>query len=103
MSAAARRGPNVPEGLARGEPLYSDFTPDCIASILILALRAREVAKRLEKAGATWNSGKGSHRKYQYKTCRTVVAMHPGDMNPNTLRAIEKQMAPCLGKGWLLG
>jgi len=66
-------------------------------------MKAREVTRKLEKAGATWKPGKGSHRKYYYKNCKTAVSMHPGDINPRTLEAIEKQMEPCLGKGWLLG
>jgi predicted RNA binding protein YcfA (HicA-like mRNA interferase family) len=33
-----------------------------------------------------------------------VVPVHGGeDLAPGTLRAIERQLEPCLGKGWLPG
>lgn len=52
----------------------------------------------------------GSHRRYQATytdeagakhTVVTVVAQHTGDIPPGTLRAIEKQMQPAFGQGWL--
>jgi predicted RNA binding protein YcfA (HicA-like mRNA interferase family) len=34
--------------------------------------------------------------------CRTTVPVHRGeDLPPGTLRAIERDLEPCLGKGWL--
>ncbi len=45
--------------------------------------------------------GKGSHQIWQCGKCRTTVAVHPGDIPKGTLRAIERQLAPCLGDDWL--
>ena len=64
-------------------------------------MTAREVTKKLEKQGATWRQGRGSHRVYTYDDCRTVVAMHTGDIAKGTLRAIERDFEPCFGKKWL--
>lgn len=48
---------------------------------------------------------RGSHRRYRVTrdgtTCYTVVAQHPGDIPIGTLRAIERDLEPALGKGWL--
>lgn len=32
---------------------------------------------------------------------RTTIAQHPGDIRPGTLRAIERDLGPVFGKGWL--
>jgi hypothetical protein len=32
---------------------------------------------------------------------RTTIAQHPGDIRPGTLRAIERDLEPVFGKGWL--
>ena len=32
---------------------------------------------------------------------RTTIALHPGDIRPGTLRAIERDLEPVFGKGWL--
>jgi len=34
-------------------------------------------------------------------TAQTIVAQHRGDIPIGTLRAIERQMEPVFGKGWL--
>ena len=45
---------------------------------------------------------KGSHVLVQCGRCKTVVPVHPGeDIGTGLLFAIERQLAPCLGKGWL--
>jgi predicted RNA binding protein YcfA (HicA-like mRNA interferase family) len=64
-------------------------------------MKAEEVVKILKDAGAEWRQGKGSHRVYSFGECTTVVPMHSGDMPKGTLRAIERQMEPCLGRKWL--
>lgn len=53
----------------------------------------------------------GSHRRYLLtyvdpatgaeKQVATTVAQHPGDIPAGTLRAIERDLVPALGKGWL--
>jgi predicted RNA binding protein YcfA (HicA-like mRNA interferase family) len=66
-------------------------------------MTSREVVKLLKQNGATFVRQVGSHAFYVSAcgNCRTTVPMHPGDIRPGTLRAIEKQMADCYGKGWL--
>jgi hypothetical protein len=36
-------------------------------------------------------------------TARTTVALDAGDVRPGTLRAIERDLEPAFGKGWLKG
>ncbi|MGH9278196.1 MAG: type II toxin-antitoxin system HicA family toxin [Acidimicrobiales bacterium] len=43
----------------------------------------------------------GSHLIVRCGTCQTVVPVHTGDLPNGTLRAIERDLAPCLGEGWL--
>jgi predicted RNA binding protein YcfA (HicA-like mRNA interferase family) len=52
----------------------------------------------------------GSHRRYVVTytsaagiemTVATTVAQHAGDVPAGTLRAIERDLEPGLGKGWL--
>jgi predicted RNA binding protein YcfA (HicA-like mRNA interferase family) len=54
----------------------------------------------------------GSHRQYEARVtladgteiaARTTVAQHAGDVRPGTLRAIERDLEPVFGKGWLKG
>jgi predicted RNA binding protein YcfA (HicA-like mRNA interferase family) len=45
---------------------------------------------------------KGSHLIVRCGRCTAVIAIHGGeDLKLGTLRAIERQLEPCLGKGWL--
>ena len=55
----------------------------------------------MENLGAVIARQTGSHRRYRFGPCVTIVAQHPGDIPTGTLRAIERDMEPCLGKGWL--
>ncbi|MBX3032007.1 MAG: type II toxin-antitoxin system HicA family toxin [Chloroflexi bacterium] len=64
-------------------------------------MKAREVRNRLIALGATETQAKGSHRKYEFGGCLTVVTFHPGDIPPGTLRSIERDMARCFGPDWL--
>jgi predicted RNA binding protein YcfA (HicA-like mRNA interferase family) len=52
----------------------------------------------------------GSHRRYAVTcanadggqaTVMTIVAQHAGDIPTGTLRAIERDLEPAFGKGWL--
>ncbi|MDP9148962.1 MAG: type II toxin-antitoxin system HicA family toxin [Myxococcota bacterium] len=45
----------------------------------------------------------GSHKRFVSACgqCATTVAVHGGDIPKGTLRAIERAMEPCYGKGWL--
>ena len=65
-------------------------------------MKAREVNAKLEAAGAVVVRQRGSHRLYRLGDCVTVVAQHAGrDIPTGTLRKIERDLEPCLGKGWL--
>ena len=76
----------------------------CLAAKLTL-VRAREVNRIIERNGGEMLRQKGSHRRYQVTrdgvTCSTTVAQHPGDIPNGTLTAIERDLEPALGKGWL--
>lgn len=71
---------------------------------------AREVNRRVERLGGKMIRQVGSHRRYvvtyidsagRDATVATIVAQHPGDIPAGTLRAIERDLEPALGKGWL--
>ena len=66
-------------------------------------MTAREVVKALKAHGATLVRQAGSHARYRSAcgNCATTVPMHKGDIPRGTLGAIEKDMEPCYGKGWL--
>jgi predicted RNA binding protein YcfA (HicA-like mRNA interferase family) len=67
-------------------------------------MRANEVVRLLKQNGATLvRRQKGSHARFVSAcgNCATTVAMHPGDIPTGTLRAIERDMEECYGKGWL--
>jgi len=73
-------------------------------------VKAREVNRRIERLGGTMTRQRGSHRQYEATTiladgalvtARTTVAQHAGDIPIGTLHAIEKDMEPVFGQGWL--
>ena len=65
-------------------------------------MKARELLRLLKQLGCVEVRQKGSHVFVQCGTCTTVVPVHAGeDLKPGTLKAIERQLEPCLGKGWL--
>jgi predicted RNA binding protein YcfA (HicA-like mRNA interferase family) len=69
-------------------------------------VKPREVCRRIERLGGYYVTTKGSHREYavlygQDGRVRTWVPMHSGDVLPGTLRKIERDLEPALGKGWL--
>lgn len=65
-------------------------------------MTARDVVKRMKSLGCEELRRRGTHVIMRHQEgCQTVVAMHSGDIPTGTLRAIERQMEPCLGKGWL--
>ncbi len=62
------------------------------------------MVRKLVQAGCTKVRQAGSHARYVSPdgNCATTVALHAGkDIHPKTLRTIEKDMEPCLGKNWL--
>jgi predicted RNA binding protein YcfA (HicA-like mRNA interferase family) len=75
-----------------------------------MLVRAREVNRRIERLGGVLVRQVGSHRRYAVTysddagvrvTVATTVAQHAGDIPAGTLRAIERDLEPALGKGWL--
>jgi predicted RNA binding protein YcfA (HicA-like mRNA interferase family) len=73
-------------------------------------MRAREVNRRIERLGGIMSRQVGSHRRYvasytnpagREATVATTVAQHAGDIPAGTLRAIERDLEPAFGRGWL--
>lgn len=74
-------------------------------------MRARDVTSRITKAKCGTGKAcfearqRGSHLMFECncngQKCVTTVPMHPGDIKTGTLHKIEKELEPCLGKGWL--
>lgn len=69
-------------------------------------MRAREIEKIIRKHGGEHIRTVGSHKRYRVTangvTVSTAVAQHPGDIPAGTLRKIDQDLAPALGKGWLI-
>ena len=69
-------------------------------------MRAREVNRRIEKLGGVHVRTVGSHKRYRVTSddveASTAVPQHPGDIPTGTLRKIQKDLEPALGKGWLV-
>jgi predicted RNA binding protein YcfA (HicA-like mRNA interferase family) len=75
-------------------------------------MTAREIMRLIERNGGVLLRQRGSYRQYEARvtladgtqvTARTTVAQHAGDVRPGTLRAIERDLEPVFGKGWLKG
>jgi predicted RNA binding protein YcfA (HicA-like mRNA interferase family) len=75
-----------------------------------MIVRAREVNRRIERLGGVMVRQTGSHRRYQvsytdaagrHAAVATTVAQHAGDIPAGTLRAIERDLEPAFGHGWL--
>jgi predicted RNA binding protein YcfA (HicA-like mRNA interferase family) len=65
--------------------------------------RAREILERLEELGCVKLRQTGSHVIMKCGTCQAPVPVHPSYEIPNWLvYKIQQELAPCLGKGWLL-
>ncbi len=67
-------------------------------------MTGKQVLRKLRKLGGEVIRQKGSHVRV---VCRcgkntTTVPVHAGrDLPPGTLRAIERDLEPCLGRRWL--
>jgi predicted RNA binding protein YcfA (HicA-like mRNA interferase family) len=73
-------------------------------------VRAREASRRIERLGGVMVRQVGSHRRYvaactdaagRETTVATTVPQHSGDIPAGTLRAIERDLEPAFGAGWL--
>jgi predicted RNA binding protein YcfA (HicA-like mRNA interferase family) len=69
-------------------------------------MRAREVEKVIRQKGGVHTRTVGSHKRFQITgngiTASNAVPQHPGDIPTGTLRKIDRDLAPALGKGWLV-
>jgi predicted RNA binding protein YcfA (HicA-like mRNA interferase family) len=74
-------------------------------------VKSREVNRRIERLGGVQTRQVGSHRRYAATYTKpdgagamanTTVPQHAGnDIPTGTLKAIEKDLEPAFGKGWL--
>ena len=65
-------------------------------------LKATELLRILRKLGCVEVRQKGSHVRVKCGNCLTTVPVHSGeDLGTGLLNSIEKDLEPCLGKGWL--
>ena len=65
-------------------------------------MTGKELLGRLRRLGCEEVRQKGSHVRVECGKCVTTVPVHAGrDLPPGTLRAIERDLEPCPGKGWL--
>ncbi|MCL4486577.1 MAG: type II toxin-antitoxin system HicA family toxin [Chloroflexi bacterium] len=55
------------------------------------SLKPRQVARALERAGFYLVRQRGSHAQYKKGNLLVTLPMHPGDLNPSTLRSILRQ------------
>lgn len=69
-------------------------------------MTGKQVLRRLKKAGGAVLRRRGSHVRARCRCGKyhTTVPVHAGkDLPPGTLRAIERDLEPCLGERWLRG
>jgi predicted RNA binding protein YcfA (HicA-like mRNA interferase family) len=65
-------------------------------------MTGKDVLRLLLKLGGDVVRQKGSHARIRCGKCVTTVPLHSGeDLGAGLLRAIERDLEPCLGKGWL--
>jgi predicted RNA binding protein YcfA (HicA-like mRNA interferase family) len=65
-------------------------------------MNAREVNLKIEARGGVLVRQTGSHRRYRAGDQFTTVPQHGSrDIPIGTLRAIERDLEPAFGKGWL--
>ncbi|MEK6275852.1 MAG: type II toxin-antitoxin system HicA family toxin [Actinomycetota bacterium] len=65
-------------------------------------MTGRHVLRRLRRLGCEEVRQRGSHVRVRCGRCETTVPVHAGeDLPPGTLRAIERDLEPCLGRKWL--
>jgi predicted RNA binding protein YcfA (HicA-like mRNA interferase family) len=68
----------------------------------VLPMTARELRRILRGRDCVEVRQKGSHLLVRCGTCTTVIPVHMGeDLGTGLLRKIERDLATCLGDGWL--
>jgi predicted RNA binding protein YcfA (HicA-like mRNA interferase family)/predicted RNase H-like HicB family nuclease len=67
-------------------------------------MKAKDLRRILIAKGCVEIRQRGSHLRIECGSCVTTIPVHPGeDLGPGLLRSIERDLEPCLGKGWLSG
>lgn len=65
-------------------------------------MTARMLIRFLRQQSCLELRQKGSHVIVQCDSCKTSIPVHAGeDLRIGLLKAIEKDLEACLGKGWL--
>lgn len=65
-------------------------------------LRVRDLLRILRRHGCLQLRQRGSHRIWACGRCMTTIPGSDGETIPTgTLKSIERDLDPCLGKGWL--
>ena len=63
---------------------------------------AKDLRRRLKALGCAETRQRGSHLRIECGRCVTTVPVHAGeDIGPGLFRRIERDLEPCLRKGWL--
>lgn len=65
------------------------------------SMKPAEVIQAIERLGGERVRQKGSHVRMRVGSCFTTVPVHTRDVPKGLLRAIERDLEPCLGEGWL--
>ena len=67
-----------------------------------IEMTAKDLRRILRSFGCIEIRQRGSHIRIECGQCVTTVPVHAGeDIGPGLLRRIERDLEPCLGKGWL--
>jgi predicted RNA binding protein YcfA (HicA-like mRNA interferase family) len=65
-------------------------------------MKANELRRILKRKGCVEVRQVGSHLRVQCGKCFSTIPVHAGeDLGKGLLRAIERDLEPCLGKNWL--
>ena len=65
-------------------------------------MTAKDLRRILRSFGCVEVRHRGSHLRIECGRCITTVPVHARqDIGPGLLRRIERDLEPCLGKGWL--
>ena len=65
------------------------------------SMKPGEVTRAIERLGGERIRQKGSHVRMRVGKCFTTVPVPTRDLPKGLLRGIERDLEPCLGKGWL--
>ncbi len=65
-------------------------------------MTGRELLRIVTRLGCEIVRQRGSHVRVRCSWCRTSVPVHAGeDLKVGLMSKIERDLAPCLGPGWL--